>query len=83
MHIQTEALQLSSLTDCVVLLGKTPKITAGVTLRGLEKQGVGASVCANTAFHMSRLKIQAQGHHIDVTTNTAMLLSQDCISACV
>lgn len=56
MHIQTETLQLSNLTECVALLGKAPKIPAGVTLRGLEKQGVGVSACANTVFHMSRLK---------------------------
>lgn len=75
--------------DCLVLMckkkKKTLKNTAGVTLRGLQKQGMGAPACANTVFYTSRLtkKVQTQGCHTDIKTNTAMLSSQDCISACV
>lgn len=45
--------------DCLVLMckkkKKTLKNTAGVTLRGLQKQGMGAPACANTVFYTSRL----------------------------
>lgn len=44
--------------DCLVLMCKRKKNlknTAGVTLRGLQKQGMGAPACANTVFYTSRL----------------------------